>query len=358
MNRQYSRGKRNSDMTQPGHCRGSALVLALLVAGLVAVLAVQFAQAFVLQANRTENALMQARFTAYLHGAETLASDVLARDGVDSPTDTLNEAWAMQLPRFPTDDGWLEVQLVDAQGLYNINNLSVKSAYHDDLSAPPAQRFSEMQKQFIRLLQSFVDYPHSETEAIEITEAIIDWLDDDDQPTGAGGAESLFYSAEPVPVNAANQFVSDASELVLVRHMNAALWARLRPLVTALPAVTAFNINTAAPDLLSMINAAQSLQTLPAQTISALTLHRAQASFSDTAGLATVPILEGIGADITLTENNVGSDEPAQSPPYGVASQYFIVYASATIGQRTRYMRALLFRDENGVRTLSRNYGL
>ncbi|MEX2334628.1 MAG: type II secretion system minor pseudopilin GspK, partial [Pseudohongiella sp.] len=301
----------------------------------------------------------QARFTSYLHGAETLAAEVLARDGMESPVDHLQEAWAAQLPPFPTDDGWLEVQLLDAQGLYNINNLTVKSAYHDDLSAPPAQRFSEMQKQFIRLLQSFADYPLSEAEAIEITEAVIDWLDEDDQTGGPGGAESLYYSAEPITMNAANQFASDVSELALVRHMNSALLTRMRPLLTALPTVTALNINTAAPDVLAVINAGQNLQPLPPETVSALAQHRAQSALSETAALAMVPALQGIGADIVMSESNSsGADEQGQSRPYGVASQYFVVYASATIGDRSRHMTALLKRDETGVRTVSRTYGL
>ncbi|HDZ10505.1 type II secretion system minor pseudopilin GspK [Pseudohongiella sp.] len=346
-----------SRLGQPAHNRGSALVLALLIAGLVAVLAVQFGQAFLLQANRTENGLLQARFHAYLQGAETLAAQVLATDGMDSQLDHLQEAWATQLPPFPTDDGWLEVQLVDAQGLYNINNLSVKSAYQDDLSMPPAQRFSEQQKQFIRLLQSFAEYPLSEAEAIEITEAVIDWVDEDDQPAGPGGAESLYYSAESRALNAANQFVSDISELALVRHMSAELLLRIMPLVTALPVPTALNINSAPPQVLGAINASQDLEPLPADSVLALAQYRAQAFFGETAELATVPVLQGIGDKIALNESQ-SHDEERQNRPYGVASEYFIVYASATIGEHTRFMEALLFRDENGVRTLSRNFAL
>ncbi|MBC54877.1 MAG: hypothetical protein CMQ34_13700 [Gammaproteobacteria bacterium] len=341
----------------PVHERGSALVLALLIAGLVAVLAVQFGQAFVLQANRTENGLLQTRFSAYLQGAETLAAQVLASDGTDSQLDHLQEAWATQLPPFPTDDGWLAVQLVDAQGLYNLNNLSVKSRYHDDLSAPPAQRFSEQQKQFIRLLQSFADYPLSEAQAIEITEAVIDWVDTDDQPAGPGGAESLYYSTEPVVVSAANQPFSDVSELALVRHMTPALLMRLKPWLTALPTSTALNINTAAPELLSMLNASQELAPLSAESIPSLVQYRSQTYFTVPDELTTAPGLQGIGDQIDLN-GSPGDDEVAQSRPYGVASEYFIVYASATIGERSRYMKALLLRDENGVRTLSRNFAL
>lgn len=341
----------------PAADRGSALILALLIAGLVAVLAVQLGQAFVLQANRTENGLLQTRFSAYLQGAETLAAQVLASDGMASQLDHLQEAWATQLPPFPTDDGWLDVQLVDAQGLYNINNLSVKSRYHDDLSMPPAQRFSEQQKQFIRLLQSLSDYPLSEAEAIEITEAVIDWVDADDQPAGPGGAESLYYSAEPMALNAANQLISDVSELALVRHMTPALLTRLQPLLTALPMPTALNINTAAPEVIGMINASHELAPLPVETISAMARYRAQTYFTETAELLTVPVLQGIGDDIALNENP-GDDEVTQSLPYAVSSEYFLVYASASIGERTRTMTALLFRDENGVRTVSRSFAL
>lgn len=344
--------------SSPTCSRGSALVLALLIAGLVAVLAVQFGQAFVLQASRTENGLLQARFAAYLLGAETLAAEVLANDLSESQIDHLQEAWALQLPPFPTDDGWLEVQLTDAQGLYNINNLATSSAYQGDLAMPPAQRFNEFQKQFIRLLQSFADYPLSEAEAIEITEAIIDWVDGDDEPVGPGGAESLFYSAEPLALNAGNQLIADTSELALVRHMRPALLARLRPLVIALPEATALNINTASPELLSMINNRQSLEPLPPETATALAQHRSQAVFNEITELTAAPALQGTG-DIALNENQNGDDgDERQVLPYGIASHYFVVYASATIGQRSRHMSALLYRDEEGVRTLSRNYGL
>jgi len=365
--------RHGNSLTRPTRSRGSALILALLVAGLVAVLAMQFGQAFLLQANRTENGLLQARFNAYLQGAEALAAQVLATDGAESQLDHLQEAWATQLPPFPTDDGWLEVQLIDAQGLYNINNLTVKGQYHDDLSAPPAQRFSEQQKHFIRLLQSFSDYPLSEAQAIEITEAIIDWVDEDDQPAGPGGAESLYYSSEPRVLNAANQVIFDVSELTLVRHMTPELLTRLTPLITALPVSTALNINTAVPRVMGMINATNDLTPLPAESVSALAQYREQTLFSETAELATAPVLQGIGDKIAFNENAGGSSgdgsggttedtsgdsKVAQNRPYGVASEYFIVHASATIGERSRYMMALLFRDENGVRTLSRNFAL
>jgi general secretion pathway protein K len=365
--------------TQPQ--RGSALILAMLVAGIVAVLAVQFAQAFVVNATLAESRLRQQRFDTYLEGGEALARHVLWQDwladqaagATSERLDHLQETWAVTLPPLATDDGLLEVAVHDLQGLYNLNNLLDGTAYTADLGAAANIRFSARQKQFIRLLQSFANCPLYESEAIAITEALIDWLDEDDQVTGVGGAESLYYISAQPPLAPANRPLRDVSELVLLRHMTPELIDCLRPHVTVLPEITALNVNTAAAGVLSgALKAEQPAQgqgappsLAPAgdDTVRALMQLREQHEFDQVAtfiasGLAADPQT----AEAPETDSQAGSQSDQHAPTglgtmpplYAVNSQFFEARLRVWIDGDSRQQRIVLRRDEHGVQVLAR----
>ena len=168
--------------------QGAALLLVLLVTALIAVVAAEFQYAFKLSTARVENRWFGAQAHQYLLGAESLADLVLEQDYQNDPNgDDLSEDWAQDVPPFPTDHGFLEAKLEDAQGRINLNSL--REHKQRDEHQPvnnDAERFTAQQKRFIRLLQSFEDQDLeiSEQDAIAITEAVIDWLDDDDDPMG------------------------------------------------------------------------------------------------------------------------------------------------------------------------------
>lgn len=348
-------------ITKPDQQQGSALILAILVAGIVAVLAVQFAQAFVLQSSRLENRLLHSRFETYMHGAEVLAAQVLLTDNSVSEIDHLQEPWAMMLPPLATDDGWLQVRLSDAQGRFNLNNLALKTPYFNDLSSSAVLRFSPAQKQFIRLLQGLRGVPVSESEAVQIVEAIVDWLDSDDTVSGAGGAESLYYMTLTPSYQPANQFFVDTSELRLVRHLSPDLIQQLQPFIVVLPEFTSLNLNTAGTELLATVNRSGNLEPLLSADIERVLAQREQRAFDSVAEAFDTQVFSAFKDELELAvqlSDDVGPDDATIPPVYSVSSDYFVLDVSVIIGDQQRTMQSMLKRTDTDVITVARHHGL
>jgi general secretion pathway protein K len=348
---------------RPASQHGSALILALLVAAMVSLISVRFAEAFLLHVNQVESQDNARLLSVYLSGAEQLAAQLLqadARSNQAGNVDHDQESWAQSVPALPTDHGWLQVRVSDAQSLFNLNNLSIKTAYSNDAGAPLAVRLSPAQKQFVRLLQSFEDYPVSEADAVLMTEALTDWIDTDDQTSGPGGAESLYYStfySAPAQntqsltesIQAANQPLFDLSELYLIRHFTPDIVERLRPWVVVLPVPTAMNINTAPARLLATINQPDKLQPLETEAVQQVLEIRQQRVFGALADFfALPPLLERVPD----AETSSGSTEAAL---YSVNSDWFQLHSQLAVNQsRTRWV-SLLGRSEQHTRVWERH---
>lgn len=325
--------------------RGSALVLALLIVAVVVALAVQFAYSFALNLSRAEYRSYGAQAQYYLLGAEALAAVVLEDDAEEGQVDHLGEIWAQSIPPFPTDHGLLEARLEDAQGRLNLNGLRRKATAGNDPSANPAQRFTPEQRRFIRLLQTFEDYPLAVEQAIEITEAVIDWLDDDDEVFGFGGAETLHYSREEPPYQPANQLFTSVSELRLVRHMTPELYRRLEPLLVALPEGATLNLNTALPSVLRTINSPDQLEPMDPRALVDILEERELQYYETVGDFFSSPVVQ------SAAPNAIGTNAG-----FGVASDYFILHARASVDDQVRYLVSYLQRDNDGVRTVQRRY--
>tara|TARA_R100001143_G_scaffold10137_1_gene11902 strand:+ start:72 stop:1169 length:1098 start_codon:yes stop_codon:yes gene_type:complete len=334
---------------------GSALILAMLVTAMVAVLATQFAESFVRSASLAEARLMQQRFDTYLQGAETLAAQVLlmdtqrAGDRPAEPVDHLGESWAAMLPPMPTDDGFLRVFIEDAQGRFNINNLAYKTENFDDLGALSSVRFSAAQRHFIRMLQSLPEMAVTEAQAVAITEAIVDWVDEDDRVSGLSGAESLYYTGAGTVAQSANQLMHDVSELALVRHVTPQLLKALRPRVVALPVATSININTAPASVMSGVNDENTLTVADQAAVETFMELRDQQAFASVTEFLQSAQQSGLPSDPGQSGNTAG-----QVPTYSVSSEYFLAYIQVTIGEVSRYLTSMIHRDESGVSTLAR----
>ena len=360
---------------RPADQQGSALILALLVAAMVALISVRFAEAFLLQLNQVESQDNTRLLSVYLSGAEQLAAQLLVADAQSSQAGNLDhyqESWAQSVPALPTDHGWLQVRLTDAQSLFNLNNLSIKTAYSNDAGAPLAVRLSPAQKQFVRLLQSFEDYPVSEADAVLMTEALTDWIDNDDQTSGPGGAESLYYSTSYSSydsrsdsssdsssaqgaqvmtdfVQAANQPLFELSELYLIRHFTPAIVERLRPWVVVLPVPTAMNINTAPARLLATINQPDKLQPLAIADVQRLLEIRQQRVLGATADFFALPPMLELVPD---AETSSGSTQAAL---YSVNSDWFHLHSQVAVNESTTRWVSLLGRSEQHTRVWERH---
>lgn len=323
--------------------RGAVLVMALLIVAAVASLAVSFASTFQLSLARGENRWHGAQANAYLVGAESLAIGVLKKDAEDSDVDNLDELWAQPIPPFPVEGGWVGATLEDAQGRFNINALVGKAAAKQGQTRL-ADRFTTPQRRFIRLLQTFEEVPVTEQEAVEVMEAIVDWLDQDDNVTGFGGAESLYYGQLEDPYHPANALFSSASELRLIRNVTQALYQALLPLVEVLPEDSGMNVNTMSIPLLRSLQAPNDLQPLSLEDGERLASGRGIRGYDTVLDFATSDTLvDVLPAGTELDVEGLVTE-----------SDYFILKAESQLIRQRRRLTSLLERSDGVVTPVRR----
>ena len=226
--------------------RGIALLTISVMVALATILAATIAKR---QTNTSENTgylMRQDQSLLYAKSAEAFFSELLIQDSDNGGNiDHLQENWAKPMPAFPVEDGFVSGRLLDESGKFNLNNLLKADGSVDD----SARRWFE------KLLQR-VGLP------AELSQAVIDWQDADDETTGAMGAESNYYQGLDPSYLASNTRFHQVEELKLVRGFEGKNYDLIAPYVTALPEATKINMNTAAPLLLASIDPKLDVKTL------------------------------------------------------------------------------------------------
>ena len=214
---------------------GVAIVLAM---GVVALAAMAATAMMITQSTWSRESELTADHvqaqTLVLAGVDW-ARAVLSDDRRLGNIDHLGEPWALRLPPMSVETGELAGYIEDQQGLFNLNNL-VKGG-----------KVNVVQLGHFQRLLSLLDLPAA------LSGTLVDWIDADSEPQPQGGAEDAVYLALQPPYLAANRPLTDLSELALVRGFDDGVRARLRPFVSALPAFTAVNVNTAPPEVLAAV---------------------------------------------------------------------------------------------------------
>jgi general secretion pathway protein K len=210
---------------------------------------------------------------------------LLSEDRRVSSVDHLGEPWALRVPPVPVDNGELSGRIEDQQGAFNVNNL-----YRNGKLSPTHVA------QFRRLLE-ILGLPDSLADA----------------------------------VLALNRPLIDVAELARVPGFDAAVRARLRPFVTALPRFSSVNVNTATPEVLAAL-----VRDLELEDARAMAEQRNRAHFRNLSEfLMQLPPGAAVdGNDITT------------------ASQYFIATVRVTIGEAQARGTALLARESNAWPTV------
>ena len=230
--------------------------MALLIVAVITGIAVSFTGGFQLSLARAEQRFYAGQLKHYWLSMENFViwglKEDLKQDEEDHGglNDHRKELWSTLQVEAPFEAGLARGSLEDAQGRFNLNQLSGRPEPYN-ANGNFAERFTESQQRFVRLIQTYPDATIDATEAEQITEAVIDWIDADSDETGIGGAEDTFYAGLDPQYRAANQLFASTSELRLVRGINKELYEYLLPLVAALPDEQAgLNINTAKIELL------------------------------------------------------------------------------------------------------------
>ncbi len=243
--------------------RGVALLTAILITAIVATLATGLSTDNALDVRRTMVLLFHEQGQQVALGAESWVKIILRDDSIDSTTDHLGELWASELPGLPVDNdsvqGAVTGQLTDLQGRFNVNKLVDANGEIDE----------DMVDQFRRLLVALDLDPR-------FAGIAADWIDTDQDASFPDGAEDPIYTGFTPPYRTANQTLSNASELAAIEGMDKQTMDVLLPHITALPANTTINVNTATPAVLRSLG-----KNLDEATVAGLLELRQDGGFQD-----------------------------------------------------------------------------
>ena len=296
--------------------RGVALLLALLVLTLLVALILEFdaearreyREAAAFRDNFKASMLTRAAIQAV---RAVLQQDFLRdkRDGAmfDGPSDL----WAMPIKNYAIGDGLLTAQIEDERGKLNLNDLAAVAG--DDL-----QKKTKIQrvKRLFELLQLSPD----------LVDALVDWVDQDDNPQPAG-AESLYYQSQNPAYRAANGALEAIADLRLVKGFTPEVVERLSRYVTVYPTEggVPINLNTAAPFVIQALDPAIT-QTMAMEIVQGR-------PYKTKVDLDRIGSVQDIGARIRAD--------------YDVKSDYFSAHLAIRVIESTKSALAILRRDAN-----------
>lgn len=245
----------------------------------------------------------------YADAAQHWAKAILAEDRNASRIDHLQEIWAMPLAATRFEGAEISGKITDQQAAFNLNNLII---------ANQLNAFNLRTTQSILRAAALPD---------TLAEKIADWIDADTQVRQHGAEDAEYQKTQPEALTA-NQPLLHIAELAQIKGITASQIQRLQGWVTALPAPTTININTASAEVLQL--------TIPqitpelAQNIVKL---RQEAAFTDLAD---------------FRQRIQAPDVPVYEANIAVNSRYFLVSCTARFGQSQVAVESLLMREDHG----------
>lgn len=306
--------------------RGVALLTILVMVALATILAATIAKRQTNTAENTGYLMRQNQSLLYAKSAEAFFSELLIQDNDNSSSiDHLQENWAKPMPPFPVEDGSVSGKLLDESGKFNLNNLVKADGKVDD----SARRWFE------KLLQR-VGLP------AELSQAVIDWQDADDETIGAMGAESSYYQGLDPAYLASNTKFHRIEELKLVRGFEGKNYDLIKQYVTALPEQTKVNMNTAPALLLASIDPKVDIKAVEQQLKAKET---ELTHFNNVDDLWKLSAFSGI-------------DEQSKTDAASLLdskSNYFTAQIEVVLSERKRQFTSLMMRKDKQVIVYSRS---
>ncbi len=197
----------------PDRERGAAVVLAMLLAALAAAVAASVFADQQRWSRTVEHRRDQVQAQALVQAGVQWGRQILYEDKQRSSIDHLREPWAMALPAIPLDNGEVRGSIADAQARLNVIALG-------DSGARANVERARLQRLFVQ-----------RGGPVGAIDAIAAWINRN--TTAADG--------QPLRV----------AELADVKDVSPSSLANVAPFLTALPAGTPVNVNTAPPEVLA-----------------------------------------------------------------------------------------------------------
>lgn len=228
---------------------GIALIIVILIVGILAAAALEMnrsSRADVYNAANISDGIRLINVAkSGFYGAAALLT------GSESAYETLRDDWAnaeilSAQSRLLFANGFFTVRIEDEQGKIPLHKLVQGGAVN------PA-----LKEVLLRLLQER-EFGADERKALEIVDAIIDWIDENEEITGYG-AESSFYASLPTPYTAKNAPLDCIEELLMVRGLTSELFYATKEKPALASVLTIYgagkiNINTAPKTVLRALS--------------------------------------------------------------------------------------------------------
>ncbi len=301
--------------------KGIALITILVMVALATILAATIAKRQAATAESTAYLMRQNQSLMYAKSAEAFLSELLVDDAENAAeVDHLNETWAQPMPAFPVEDGYVSGILQDESGKFNLNSLITAEG-----------TVNENAKAWFELILKRAGLPE------QLSEAVIDWQDEDEMPSGPMGAESNYYQGLPNGSLPPNTKFHSVEELKLVRGFEENKYKLIAPYLSTAPvADTTVNINTASAFLLASMD-----EKLDVNAVQQL-LDRRQANLEYFSNVADLWTLEPF-AQVDAAKHNLFNNL------LGVQSNHFKARIEVMLSERKRQFSSDLVRQDKKV---------
>ncbi|MEM6651923.1 MAG: type II secretion system minor pseudopilin GspK [Pseudomonadota bacterium] len=320
--------------------RGAALLTVMMIVAAMSVAALAITSAVTDASQRSRALDAQAQLGFYAASAEEVAKarlvDVLAplENRLNADLPGLNEPQII-----PVDGGVFAVRARDATNCFDLNRLTVSG----DGGVQIAD--AESQAVYRDLLSALIEEGYN-SDIVALVSSLTDWMDDNSVPA-SGGAEDSFYSSETPAYRTSSQTLASIGELRSIRGYTLDVFARIAPVVCALPAAAAnqnrtLNINTLEPQHAVLLQQAFG-EALSLEDARTLIETRPQGGWVDVASLLEDPVIERIDPGLI------------QADQLGVISTLVEVSANVSYRGQDMTMRYLFEADPGRpIRTLRR----
>lgn len=322
--------------------RGVALITVLLIVALAAVLATQMTGRLQLQMQRTNNITLNQQAYWYAMGAEAFAKTILISTFEDEPDVThLEQMWAQGETSFPVDYGTITGEIFDMHACFNLNALRLEKTAQTNNAKKPA-----LQTAFEELIISLGVEGVDQFEAEYMTDALVDWLDEDSAIASAGGAEDNDYSSKEFPYLAANHYLASLTELRLIEHFTVPVINKLKEVACVIPNsnLHEINLNTVSSEQAQLIKA---LLDIPLADIEQALSSRADDGFKKVGDFFKLQ---------EIVKHKKITDE--QKKQFVVKSQYFKLKSTASFNNSYFALSTLMkVENKNNISVVSRTIG-
>ena len=283
------------------HNKGMALLMTLLVVTLLSVLILGMHSRSLLALTKAKNSVNSLNASYVMRSGVSAAMGFLERDARETSIDSLSEAWAQEIVRFPVGDGTVSIRIGDEASRFNINTLVTPQGEINDKAV---ERFGRL----LRLVGS--------KEAL--SETVAEWL--------RSNRERLSYTFR------------DASELRLVPEVGSEAVNKVEKYVTVYTDrmnERNININTVGREVLLALS-----PQLNEALVEGIIGHRQATPFQE---IGEVKRVQGINDEILSTFSDV----------IDVKSSSFSVWAEAKVADVVRRGSALVIRNGTKVRLMA-----